>query len=361
VGNLILRADQAESAGSVASDWQSRIGGAGVVWYHGFENDTEVDNFRWTSQYNLGNNPIGASGNPCRRITTDGTDKGSGTPSCLEIVHTAGGGGHDGTYWYRPMSPLVGGTTSGNGRGVGNPDPAAAGTLTPRSYGPVTDGGGQVASHGSNGIYANTIYHGTGGQQFDGTEFYFQVRLKHDTRRYATALNRSTQSGKIFFFTRTNNTLSDQELIIESYRPYIDGRNTPCAYRTAGQFRLLHLDAGASEPQVGSDLPDLWPYPDPNAWVTFLIYIKPGTQNGGLGSADSNFDSIFRMWKAEEGETEYTKIWDQSGIGMIFDVHWGFNAIVAAVYNNSNNMDEFYTRFDQMILSKNFIPCPQVY
>ena len=32
---------------AAAGDWQSRISGPGVVWFHGFENDDEVNNFRF--------------------------------------------------------------------------------------------------------------------------------------------------------------------------------------------------------------------------------------------------------------------------------------------------------------------------
>jgi len=70
--------------GDAEADWQERISGAGVVWFHDFRTDDEVNNFRWTPGYGNGNDPLAvgsAYAKYVRRITTDGITGGG----CLEI------------------------------------------------------------------------------------------------------------------------------------------------------------------------------------------------------------------------------------------------------------------------------------
>jgi hypothetical protein len=163
------------AAGDAEADWQARISGPGVVWFHDFRTDNEVNNFRWTPGYGSGNDPraVGNSiaGN-VRRITTDGVTPGG----CLEIVRPAGS--NDGSVWWRPFSPIVGGTTTGNGRGAGANDPGAGGTVRVEAYNP-TDGGNQIANWGR-GWYGSS-----GSGPFDGPEYYLQVRVKMDPNRIA--------------------------------------------------------------------------------------------------------------------------------------------------------------------------------
>lgn len=345
---------------NAVADWQARISGAGVVWHHGFEFANEVNNFRWTNGYGNGNDPL-AVGSPVapfvRRITTDGTAKTpGGQPCCMELLHVTGS--NAGTYWHRPMAPLVG---SGNGRGVN--DPATNGTLTVRPYAP-TDGGNQIRGFPNVGIYGNSQYHGINGT-YDGTEFYMQVRLKMDPRRQEGALNRATNSGKTFYFTRMDGSNTDQELVFESYRSVGGSRpnggdNAVSVYRGSG-YVLLNQDIGA-DVQPGSDFkPAYWTYPYPTAeWVTLLFRVVEGTMTGGLGSQTARLDSTFEVWAARYGETSYTKIWSQLFRGN-FDGFWGHNGVIAAIYQNNASMSEFYHRYDQIIFSKNPIPCPQVW
>ena len=87
-------------------DWQSRISGPGVVWYHNFESEAEVSRFRW---YDGINDMDNVGDGTCRHIATDGVTGGG----CLEIAIPTGGTA--GSTWIRPFSPLTGAT---NGRGV---------------------------------------------------------------------------------------------------------------------------------------------------------------------------------------------------------------------------------------------------
>lgn len=356
-----------------AADWQNRISGPGVVWYHGFESDHEVNAFRWTPTFGSGNDP-GATGSSLaklvRRITSDGSDKGSG-PSCLEIVRPAGS--NDGSVWWRPFSPMVGGTTTGNGRGVGNDDPGAGGSIKARAYNP-TSGGNQISSW-SGGYYGNIRYApNPPSGDFDGNDFYFQCRVKIDPNRIAGG-NASTDVGKLFYFTRTDRSATDQEIVVFSGHP-IGGKNYFSMYRSVSPSLAsdspgvsVHGDQPGTQfgsagdgicrfDNSGGRLANCWSWPA-NKWVTVLWHIRNGTQSGSLGSGNANNDTLVEVWVAEEGVTTYTKIWGQAGVDLPFDMQYGHNALICSIYHNGENMPvQFYHRYDQLIFSKQFIPCP---
>jgi hypothetical protein len=343
------------SAATSVADWQSRISGPGVVWYHGFESDDEVNNFRWTN--GTGNDPSaigGANSAAVIRVTTDGSDKGNG-PCCMQVGHPAGTG--DNSYWWRPFGPIVGGTSTGNGRGAGKNDPGANGAIAPNSWDPTRNDA--TVGWGPKGIYGNQQYWSTPGQSYDGSECYLQLRVKHDPARWGTARNRAVTSGKLIWFNRTNNTLTDQEVVIESYTNYGGGtNNTLSAYRGCG-FVPIHQDHGTSQPQVNSELTSgLWTYPNAGQWVTLLFHLRYGTMTGGLGSCTGQ-NTLLEIWAAGPGATKYTKIWEQNDVKLGYDYWYGHNALLLAAYNNNYNMDAFYTKFDQVIFSREFISCPQ--
>jgi hypothetical protein len=367
--DLSFTADDGQN--TVVADWQSRIGGPGVVWYHGFESDNEVNNFRWTPT--IGNNPQGVT-TPSytglvRRITTDGSDKGSGV-SCLEVVRLSGSS--DGSDWWRPMSPLVGGTTSGNGRGVGQNDPGAGGTIIPRAFSP-TQGGSQTAGF-SPGRYGNSIYHGEGG--FDGTEYYLQMRVKIDPLRWQ-GINANAVYGKLIYLTRTDRSLTDQEINTETAR--IIGGNSYFSMYRSGSPGLPQDPPGVSvhgnQPGTqfgtvgdgvcrfdnnGGRLANCWFWPS-GQWTTVLYHVRPGTSTGPLGSSSGNNDTLVEVWVAVQGATSYTKIWEQAGVDLPFDNFHGHNAVIASIYEGGEPGTGWYHRYDQIIFSKQFIPCPQVW
>ncbi|MEO1202679.1 MAG: hypothetical protein AAFX10_08230, partial [Pseudomonadota bacterium] len=118
------------TAGAEA-DWQARIADPGVVWYHDFRSDAEVDAFRWAG--GVGNDPNDqARPNTVRRITSDGI-----TGACLEVIRRAGSA--DPANWWRPYSPLD------TGSGKSEPDPGADGTIPVRPWQPQ-QGGNQTAN-----------------------------------------------------------------------------------------------------------------------------------------------------------------------------------------------------------------------
>lgn len=72
---------------------------------------------------------------------------------------------------------------------------------------------------------------------------------------------------------------------------------------------------------------------------------------------------VVQVWSALPGETAYTKIWDQDTVDVSFNESGGegYNAFNASCYlNGQTYVTDIVHKFDQMIFSKNFIPCPQV-
>ena len=177
-------------AGDAEDDWQARISDPGVVWFHDFRTDAEVDQFRWAG--GTGNDP-GDLGRPntVRRLTNDGI-----TGSCLEIFRPAGSS--DGAVWWRPFSPL----DTGNGKPEN--DPAANDSLSVLPWTPSQ--GGSEMERWQPGYYGHANYHAGHPGRFDGTEYYFQCRVKMDPRRTG-----QPDGGKLFYFTRCDRSLTDQE------------------------------------------------------------------------------------------------------------------------------------------------------
>lgn len=345
------------SASSAEADWLLRTGQnsaspqPGVVWFHDFRTDAEVDNFRWTGGYRGGNDPkaVGSSvAKLCRRITTDGVTGGG----CLEILRPAGT--QEVSHWWRPLSPIVG---SGNGRG--SDDPGANRSLTPQAYA-ATDGGSQVYDWGRRGYYGHSSYHGGG--VFDGTEYFLQMRIKMDPRRTAAG---NSLVGKLTFQTTTRWSLTVQEIVTYSasrvgtvgmpnyFRMYGGGDSNPLEDKDS---------IGGRGSQPGSDLGicDLsspskcWAWS--GGWDTIMYHMSPG--RAGVQ------ETRLRVYAARQGETTFTKIWDQIW-ALNFEqagdlVANGYNALICSTYQNGLSNSEFWHRYDQIIFSKAFIPCPQV-
>lgn len=298
-------------------DWQSRIAGSGVVWFHDFRSPAEVDAFRWCAGYSSGNDPldVGTSRtrNSVRHVTTDGITGGG----CLELVRSAGK--REGKDWWRPWSPMA---SPGNGKN--SDDPAAGGTIDVETWSP-TDGGNQTSRY-SGGDYGPAS---TG--QWDGDTFYLQMAMKLDSRRR----NAGVHGGKISYLTRTNVSLTAQELVT-----YYKGSERFSIYR-------------GGSPEVSSNLTNVdhvW-----DQWATYLYKVVPGDEY-------QNNTSI-EVWRALSGETVYTKIFETFDqyidYSDAFDKAW--NALICSSYHNGIDMPtDFYQRYDQIIFSKEYIPCPQV-
>jgi hypothetical protein len=337
------------------ADWLARTSGQGVVWYHDFRNKAEVDQFRWSGGYRGGNDPLDKGRpNTVRHITTDGVTGGA----CLEILRPEGS--RDGSMWWRQFNPITG---SGNGRGAD--DPGANGSIPPQIH-EVFDGSnttGQWHQQARPGFYGHQSYHS--GTQFDGTDFYFQMRVKMDPRRTSPG---NSQVGKLFYITFTPYSNSNQEIVTYSGAFPEAGVGMPNYHRVyAINYNPIEDSDSLNRPgqQVGSDLADYsagrycdirsqsgncWAYS--GGWDTLLYHITPGRRG--------REETRFVVYAAHEGERTYTKNWDLV-VPMLFDdgYNFGWNAIILSDYNNGLENSEFYHRYDQLIFSKNFIPCPQ--
>jgi hypothetical protein len=331
---------------SAEADWQSRISGAGVVWYHDFRSADEVNAFRWTG--GVGNDPTAttARATRVRHITSDGI-----TGGCLEIVRLAGT--EDTPHWWRPFSPLVGGWP-GNGRATD--DPGANGSIAPRAWDPTRRS--ELANHDV-GFYMHPSYFSTFPGQHDGSGWYLQMRVKIDPNR---ALPGQPQGGKIVYFTRNDRSLTSQEINTESLdRGSVAGKNYFSMYRSGSP--PLESDSPGQGNQPGNELgycgfndqpAHCWAWS--GGWDTILYHIVPG-----LGGDDVEHPStVVQVYAAHPGELSYTKIWDQQNAAVPYDLVWGHNTLLCSGYENGQTLvADAYKRWAQIIFSQDFIPCPQ--
>lgn len=332
---------------TAAADWANRIGGAGVVWHHNFDSKAEVDAFRWTGGYRGGNDPLAVGDADARYvewIPSGGAD-GGGYMQLTRNSRTA-----DGNCWWRPFSPLTG---ASNGRG--QDDPAAGGTLRLGSL-VATDGGSQLLNWGQQGN-ANPGWYGHPDDQngfYDGHDFYLQIRVMTDPRRTAPG---NIEVGKFTAFTTTNNSYTNQELV--TYAGSWEGAaevgkaNIHNVYQGFNYAPLADVSSGMRNP-----VSPKWAYS--GGWDTLLYHVVPG--RNGVN------ETRFEVWAAHPGETAYTQIWnatyparyDSTGNTVGGVARPGWNAMLCWMYHNGATMSTFWQRYDQIIFSKQFIPCPQV-
>ena len=329
---------------SAQADWNTRISGSSVVWYHSFDSDDEVNNFRWTDQVQGGNDPLDVSQTGmCIRDATAGVDGGG----ALRLRYRIGTTPYQAPAWLRPFSALSGGTTTGNGRGVD--DPAANGTLTVQTgWNPRTNS--SVASQWTKGFYGHSTYASADPTNFDGTEYYLQYRYKVSSNRY---LSGTPSAGKSLYLDTPDG--SQQEIVIQnnfakwwgayrSFSPQIAGPNNAVQY-------------GSQWPNCGIlDPPSTYCFLiQADIWHTFLVRIRLGL--------DGTSTTLMDVKVALPGETTYTQLFNYDQIPMPYSVGQkkGHNCVKASNYmNNVASSYEWYQWYDQIIFSKASIPCPQV-
>ena len=338
-------------------DWQLRTSGAGVVWFHDFRSDAEVNRFRW--QGGLGNDLNGTGDGNCRRITTDGITGGG----CLEINIPAGGTAAAG--WSRPFSPLTGAT---NGRGTDDPG------ASPLAWN-VAHGTDYLGTW-KNGWYTHADYQGswpTWG--FGGTEFWIQFRVKISANRTLA----TGHPGKLAFIGVTGNGAShftpDQEIVIQSLpsrllRAYTNFGN---GFNSALTEPQRASDASGTTKQpggayAGTCIDNLncsicWCYPM-DEWVTVLVHVRPGHHGTSLSQTAAQ-DTLLEIKVARAGETSYTTIYSKSNFVFTFSsgAPQGWSVFEPSGYMNwpqqGPSTHSWTQRFDQVIFSTSEIPCPQ--
>jgi hypothetical protein len=353
------------------SDWDARTNGPGVIKYHDFRNANEVRNMRWCQALGSGNDPdnLGSAQRDADTVRHITSDKITGT-GCLELRRLAGA--REGQDWWLLFSPLQGGTTTGNGRGAGNNDPGALGSITAQAYSP-TSGGSQTAQWPHGGWIGNQQYHSRGG--YIAEEVWIQAAVKMDSRR-VQGINHNEDSGKLFYFTRNDRSNSDQEIVTFAGTHNTVGKNYFRMYRSGSSAcEDAPPGAGVTGNQVGSDFAGgglcrltsgaagseancwFWPLDE---WCTVLYRLRPGTMIGALGSQNPNANTQIEVWAQKQGERGYTRIWNQLNLNLYYDIEYGHNALICSIYHNGATMTEFNQRYTQIIISKEFIPPRQV-
>ena len=164
------------------------------------------------------------------------------------------------------------------------------------------------------------------------------------------------------YLTRTDRSLTSQEIVTVSGQVRGD-QNYFSMYRS-GSPPLESDPPGVNEhgnqpnselgycrfDNSGGNLKNCWAWS--GGWDTVLYHIVPGRS--------SNNDTRIEVWAAHEGETQYTKIWDQPNANVPFDGVQGYNALICSAYQNAAETSvSIYHRFDQIIFSREFIACPQ--
>lgn len=352
----------ARSASS--SNWTSRIAGPDVVWFHNFESNSEVNQFRWTS--GLGNDPngTGEGGEFLTRVASGGPDGGG----FLRATYPAGNiAGRGGSYWWRPFAALTG---AGNGRG--SDDPGASGAITPQAFS-VSSGSSTLLAFGS---VSNPGWYGHGNDvaanptKYQGTDFWLQVRVRRadtpgappDTEFY------SSITGKNVWLTTTCSSYTAQELV--TYGQSVGGGDT------VGVLSRHDVYSGQNFTSLGQGQPNEtvtlnnrtinWRYS--GGWDTLLYHITPGT-NDGTGSNRTRVEVWAQhdpaLYPAEAGV--YTKIWDTL-YSQGYDLSTnsvgapgrpGWNALILGCYHNGSAFaSSFNFDYGQIIFSKATIPAP---
>lgn len=355
---------------TVANDWASRIADLNVVWYHSFDTVNEVNQFKWSSDYNFGkNDPAsqGADAALCAWVASGGADGGA----FMRLTYPVGAA-HGRTYWWRPFAPFTAGTT---GRGVA--DPAANGTIALQAFN-VSDGSATTYSWGATasnpGWYGSPTEQAANPTKYQGNDFYVQVRVRRADTPGAPPDNPGggyySITGKHVWFTCTNSSYCGQELVTNGQSvpngDVVGTRSRHMIYNGQGFYELGQGNL-PNESTTTSNWTLNWRYS--GGWDTLLYHITPGT-SGGTGANRTRVEVWAQhdpsLYPAESGV--YTKIWDDlytqtydSGSNSAGAAYLpGWNALILAIYHNGSTFttSTFNFDYDQVIFSKATIPAP---
>ncbi len=168
------------------------------------------------------------------------------------------------------------------------------------------------------------------------------------------------QVGKFTFQTRTDLSLTTQEIVTYSgalangenyFRMYGGGSSSPLDQKNvvSGQGQQPGSELGVCA--ISSSPGRCWAWS--GSWDTVMYHIVPGRADVA--------ESRIEVYAAHQGETTFTKIWDMVWVNDYGSGNpFGYNALICSTYNNGNNCpSDFWHRYDQIIFSKSFIPCPQ--
>jgi hypothetical protein len=389
---LLIRrsAEEQVGGGDEEADWLKRSTMTPVVWAHNFDSASEVTQFRDASGW--GNDPGGTHGTTVQHNATAGVGGGG----CIEI--TVPTGGHASGGWWRPMAAFPAGSN-----GKATDDPAANGTVKLRTW---TNPPVQTENFNFHeGYYghpsvqaADPTWQGNT-DPWDGTEFWLQFRAKVPAARwtgYAGPASSETRnpSGKLLFIDTTAST-HEGEIVIQSagsdpqyfndtypFRMYTSSGSNPNSFLTTPQGAGDGSTIQGGGPYAATciiggdtdDIGDCWEWPRDEEWITVLVHVIPGRDNQATATEALgnwvNDDTTLEVWVARESETSYSKVFenttlkwlygDRDGDATPYEIHpAAFNSVCPSAYMNTiNSIVGWYHRFDQIIFSKGWIPCP---
>ena len=371
--------------GDTMADWIARSTAPGVVWAHDFQSKSEVDQFRVASNGNGSfNDAADAFGSTLKHNTADGF----ASPGCLEITVPTGGTANGG--WWRPMSAI---RANDNGKTVD--DLGSNGSLPRRAWNasdPNCNYKFRTGYYGNADVQAQypTWKDSAGNTQtnvWDGTDFYIQFAVKISASRWQP-INPYNPYGKLMFIDVTGET-SDGEIVIQSsdagqgywhsttpFRMYTSRGSDPNSFISNPQGAPQGATIQPKSPWdttclIGSDTTlanKCWEWPA-DTWVTVLVHVIPGHNNAGsVYESDlskwPNHDFGLEVWVAQQGTFTYTKLFEKFDLAWYFASNYhpigAYNSICPSAYmNNVNAIVGWFHRFDQIIFSKQMIPCPQ--
>lgn len=351
-----------------ASNWLARIADSNVVWFHNFDSAAEVNQFRWTSGYSGGNDPLGSGTDAanCAHVASGGVDGGG----FLRLSYPQGSSPNS-VYWWRPFNPLTGAT---NGRGADDP---GAGSLTPVAFN-ATNGSSTTIAWGnvSNpGWYGHADAVAANPSKFQGTDFWVQVRVRRSGRPGPPPDSGSYTyiTGKSVWFSTTNASYTGQELV--TYGQSVGNSDVAGVYErhnvyNAGYGSFYSLaDTVYSPTRTIVNTSVNWRYS--GGWDCLLYHVTPGVKDDTTTKRTrvevwAQHDPA--LYPAEAGVM--TKIWDvqyqqdyDSGTNSVGAPFYpGWNALLLAIYHNGSTFttNAFTFDYDQVIFSKASIAAPTI-
>jgi hypothetical protein len=337
-----------------ALDWLARAAGNGVVWAQRFTASADV-----TKYMNYGGSSIIAQTPYCHFLSSDGV-LGDG---CLELFQPA----NDATQpasWGKPFSPIAG------------VDVNKPGLATMADFSQVVASG--IFDDANQGGY----FAKTAGAKVIGNEFYLQYRCKYSANRFDAPII----TGKNLNIGINKWGTPNQEIVTDCqtdyggawFKMYTNGGNAWNTSLTDPQSASGNTnDKIQNQPPYAStciigNFPGLsnncWCYPRNQTWSTIMFHVIPGSQNVGtnLSNPSQPKDQTIEVYVAKAGETTYTKIFSKTDFQFEFDTRGivqGYNWAAFTSYNGGNQQtavpQDYWHRYDQIVLSTQFIPCPQ--
>ena len=337
-----------------------------MVWHHNFDSAAEVNQFRWSSGYGGGQDPLakGTDGPKVAWVSSGGAEGGAFMRLTYPLGVAAGG-----SYWWRPFAPLNAAST---GRGVA--DPGANGTIPTQAFN-VTDGSGTVLSWGANasnpGWYGSATDLAASPSKYHGNDFYLQVRVRRNGTPGAppNSAQYSNITGKNVWITTANDSFNAAELV--TYGQSAGNGDAVGAQSRHNVYSGQNFNSlSGGQPNATVTLANTtlnWRYS--GGWDTLMYHITPG-KHGGTGADRTRVEvwaqHDLTMFPVESGQ--FTKIWDvtysqsySTGSNSSGSPYFpGWNALILAIYHNGSvfNTSSFSFDYDQVIFSKTTIPAP---